>query len=123
MSAFSKTFKARYGRLDVLINNAGTAGHLKREEDNAGIERCFATNVVGHYTLTSRFLPLLKESNDARIIFVSSSAGDGATIRFDDLQITRNYSFLAAYSQTKMAVRMLAFELQRRSDANKRPIR
>jgi NAD(P)-dependent dehydrogenase (short-subunit alcohol dehydrogenase family) len=49
---------------------------------------------------------------------LSSLAHRGGHIHFDDLQFERRYSPWAAYQQSKLAMLMFAFELQRRSDAH-----
>ncbi|KAI1102450.1 NAD(P)-binding protein [Jackrogersella minutella] len=71
-----ETLAARRGRLDVLVNNAGSsfdtevpAGRLSlREAFNA----TWDTNVSGTHVLTSLAVPLLLESGDPRLLFVTS---------------------------------------------------
>jgi hypothetical protein len=62
--------------LHVLINNAGLAG--MRGETKQGFEIAFGTNHLGHFALTERLLPLLRETGTsdapARIVNVSSKA-------------------------------------------------
>jgi len=62
------------GRLDVLINNAGIASFAKPFV--AELREIFETNVFGAANITENFLPLLSESNDARLIYVSSGLGN-----------------------------------------------
>jgi NAD(P)-dependent dehydrogenase (short-subunit alcohol dehydrogenase family) len=80
--------RARHGRLDALVNNAGIshepgadfAGQLPGSADVDHIRYVFETNVFGVVTVTSAFLPLLRRSDAARIVNVSSSAGSLAAI-------------------------------------------
>ena len=69
----------RYGRLDVLVNNAGVSGDLAAQvpggTDVEGVRAVFATNVFGVIAVTEAFLPLLRRSAAARIVNLSSSVG------------------------------------------------
>jgi NAD(P)-dependent dehydrogenase (short-subunit alcohol dehydrogenase family) len=78
-------FKARYERLDVLINNAGYAFN-KRELTTEGFERTFALNYLAYFTLTLELLPLLLSSAPSRIINTASEAHRWSDISFDNLQ-------------------------------------
>jgi NAD(P)-dependent dehydrogenase (short-subunit alcohol dehydrogenase family) len=60
----------RESRLDVLVANAGLAGHQGVTED--GFEIQFGVNHVGHYLFTRLLLERLKESAPARIVIVAS---------------------------------------------------
>ena len=69
--------KDKYGRLDVLINNAGiTAQGLPQ---GLSLRQRYAhvidTNVIGAVCLTEAFIPLLETSSNPRIIFISSGMG------------------------------------------------
>lgn len=72
-----------------------------RAESRDGIELRFAVNYLSHYLLTRELLPLLKKSAPARIVNVSS-AGQAA-MDFDDPMLTRGYSGVRAYCQSKLA--------------------
>jgi len=95
---------AQEPRLDVLVNNAGigtTIPTRERAESRDGIELRFAVNYLSHYLLTRELLPLLRRSAPARIVQVSS-AGQ-APVDFDDPMLTRGYSGMRAYCQSKLA--------------------
>jgi NAD(P)-dependent dehydrogenase (short-subunit alcohol dehydrogenase family) len=97
-------------RLDLLINNAGigTAG-AGRQTSADGHELRFAVNYLAGFLLTYLLLPLLKASTPARIVNVAS-AGQQA-IDFSDVMLTRNYSGVAAYCQSKLAQIMFTVDL------------
>jgi NAD(P)-dependent dehydrogenase (short-subunit alcohol dehydrogenase family) len=63
----------RFPRLDVLVNNVA-ATFARRERTPEGLERTFATNVLGGYLLTRLLLPRLLAAAPARILFVGSAA-------------------------------------------------
>jgi protochlorophyllide reductase len=107
------TFSERYGRLDLLINNAGVMGP-PRTLTRDGFELQFGTNHLGHFALTLQLLPLLRRQEGARVVFVTSGAQYFGRIAFDDLQGERSYDRWRAYSQSKLANVMTALELQER---------
>lgn len=117
VKAFCARLLASGQRIDTLINNAGVMGRLHREVSVDGFERVFATNAIGHFALTASLLPLLKQGQDPRIVWVSSSRISNAII-FDDLQQEKAYDYGLAYNNSKLAILLLAFELERRSKAS-----
>ena len=102
----------RTRRLDLLINNAGigTAGGGRERQTSAdGHELRFAVNYLAGFLLTHLLLPLLKAGAPARIVNVSS-AGQQA-IEFDDVMLTRGYSGVRAYCQSKLAQILFTVDL------------
>ncbi len=69
----AQTVKAKYKRLDVLINNAGITDPVRRTSVD-GYEMHLATCHLAHFLLTYLLLDLLKASAPARIICISSDA-------------------------------------------------
>jgi short-subunit dehydrogenase len=66
----------RLGRLDWLVNNAGTGGGTAGlDVDVARARRVLEPNFYSHVALTRELWPLLLESPRARVIVVSSSLG------------------------------------------------
>ncbi|NBP98241.1 MAG: SDR family NAD(P)-dependent oxidoreductase [Synechococcaceae bacterium WB6_3A_227] len=102
-----------YGRLDLLINNAGVMG-LPRTLTRDGFECQFGINHLGHFALTNSLLPLMQGRTDARVVSVSSGAQYFGRINFNDLQAETNYDRWKAYGQSKLANVMFAVELQHR---------
>ena len=118
VAGFAARFAALHPSLDMLINNAGVMALPSRQLTADGFEMQFGTNYLGHYALTAHLLPMLRRGQAPRVVNLSSLAHRGGAIDFDDLQGAKSYSPWKAYSQSKLAMLMFAFELQRRSDAN-----
>jgi NAD(P)-dependent dehydrogenase (short-subunit alcohol dehydrogenase family) len=113
----AREFQAGYPRLDVLINNAGGFFH-KRQESADGIEMTWALDVLSPFLLTNLLLHDLKASAPARVLFISSVMQRVGRLRFDDLEGKRRYNRVRAYSQSKLAVVLLAYEFARRLDGD-----
>jgi NAD(P)-dependent dehydrogenase (short-subunit alcohol dehydrogenase family) len=105
--------KARYPRLDLLVNNAG-AFYMRRQESADGYELTLAVNYLSHFLLTNLLLDTLRASAPARIVNVTSGIHHGGKIQWDDLQMERRYAGQRAYAQAKLAVVMFTQELARR---------
>jgi NAD(P)-dependent dehydrogenase (short-subunit alcohol dehydrogenase family) len=99
-------------RLDLLINNAGigSGGQQGTRQTSAdGHELRFAVNYLAGVLLTDLLLPLLKNSAPARIVNVSS-LGQQA-LDFNDVMLTREYSGMRAYRQSKLAQILFTIDL------------
>lgn len=116
IAAFGERMTAAHYGIDVLVNNAGIMTPPRRSETADGFELQFGVNYLGHFALTAHLLPLLRQSVAPRVVTVSSIAARQGWLDFDDLQAERHYKPMPAYSQSKLACLMFAFELQRRSD-------
>ncbi|MFW6383858.1 MAG: oxidoreductase [Halodesulfurarchaeum sp.] len=115
--AFATGVREDLDRLDFLFNNAGVMA-IPREETVDGFEKQFGVNHLGHFSLTVRLLPVLRETpGETRIITQSSGMHERGEIDFEDLQGEADYDRWAAYAQSKLANVLFAFELQRRLEA------
>lgn len=76
VAAFPEAYLKQHGGLDILINNAGVAvGGSFEQVDPADFEWLFSINFWGVVRMTRAFLPLLRASDDARIVNLSSIFG------------------------------------------------
>lgn len=107
---FSKSFKLKFKRLDLLINNAGIMGPpLALTHD--GFESQLGVNHLGHFALTGQLLDIITSTDDSRVINLSSLAHQWGDIHFSDLHFSRKYSKTKAYGQSKLACLMFSYEL------------
>lgn len=111
VDAFVTEVQGRYGRLDVLVNNAGLAlgkspVDVTPDEDWIGMVE---TNVIGLLRVTRACLPLLRKAPHAHIVNLGSIAG---------FEVYRGG---AGYTATKHAVRAITRTL--RIELNGEPIR
>lgn len=121
VAAFADAFRARFERLDLLINNAGVMAPPKTLSAD-GFELQFATNHLGHFALTGRLLDRLLATPGARIVNVSSLAHRFGRMDLDDLAAEQGYSKWGAYGRSKLANLLFTFELQRRLAAMNAPV-
>jgi NAD(P)-dependent dehydrogenase (short-subunit alcohol dehydrogenase family) len=115
---FAERFKRKHDALDILVNNGGVMAPPTRQLTADGFELQFGTNYLSHFALTAQLLPLLMQGRRPRVVNLSSLAHRfAASIHFDDLNWQHSYKAFAAYGQSKLAMLMFTFELQRRSEA------
>jgi NAD(P)-dependent dehydrogenase (short-subunit alcohol dehydrogenase family) len=107
------TFRSRYSRLDVLIDNAGLVNG-RRIVTVDGYEHTFQVNHLSHFLLTNLLLDVLKGGAPSRVVVVSSAAHSGAHLDFGDLMMEKSYSAFKAYGRSKLANILFCFELARR---------
>lgn len=109
--AFTNIVKRGYDHIDILVNNAGFIS-LDRQETGEGLERQFGINHIGHFLLTMSLLDLMGEGG--RIVNVASGAHKTGKIHFDDINLTKGFNVIKAYSQSKLANVLFTRELARR---------
>ena len=115
--AFAAQFAAKYDHLDALINNAGILGR-RRALTKQGFELSFGVNYLGGFLLTLLLLPLLKKSEQGRIVMTTSVAHGWGDIRWDDLNYTKGYNRFAAYGQSKLCNLLFARALAQKLKAH-----
>ncbi|MCP2343837.1 SDR family oxidoreductase [Actinomadura rupiterrae] len=104
--AAAKWVEAEYGRLDVLVNNAGIApaeaSVSPSELPLKALRATYETNVFGVVAVTNAMLPLLRRAEAARIVNVSSELGS-LTLLSDPESIYYPFN-LMAYNSSKSAL-------------------
>jgi retinol dehydrogenase-12 len=104
---------ATHTKLDVLVNNAGTAVSGRRLSTD-GHELTWTTNFLGPFLLTRRLLSLLKKSERPRVVNVGSEGHRAGRIDWENLELERGYTTFRAYANSKLALALSTRELARR---------
>jgi 3-oxoacyl-[acyl-carrier protein] reductase len=90
----------RFGRLDILINNAGITHSAKLEETRTeDLDRCWTINARAPFLLCREALPLLRRSEAGSIVNISSVVG------------VKGYPLQSAYTASKHALRGMSISL------------
>jgi NAD(P)-dependent dehydrogenase (short-subunit alcohol dehydrogenase family) len=111
---FTEDFKESFGKLDLLINNAGIMACPETRIGN-GWESQFAVNHIGHFLLTKELMDSMAENDNAKFVSLSSSAHSLTGILWDDIHFQNNpYDKWMAYGQSKTASSLIAIEFHRR---------
>jgi NAD(P)-dependent dehydrogenase (short-subunit alcohol dehydrogenase family) len=113
--SFATAFGERHDDLHVLVNNAGVM-FMPYERTEDGFELQFGVNHLGHFALTGLLLDrLLATEGRTRVVTVSSAYHERGELT--DLLAVHDeatYDRSQAYSDSKLANVLFAFELQRR---------
>lgn len=95
-----------YGRVDVLVNNAGVCGSDQLARDT--LRNTLNVNVAGAVSVTEAFLPVLRKSSSPRLIFVTSSLG---SLTYTSDQTSRHYGpYANELRVSKAALNMVMVE-------------
>ena len=120
IAAAAERIRKEFGRLDVLVNNAGISfagkpgtpfeerlkSNIPSSASIDDVRRVFETNVFGVMAVTQAMLPLLRESPAGRIVNVASSSGSLTMNSNPDHQHRRMFG--AAYSPSKTALNAIS---------------
>ena len=100
-------------RIDALICNAAIAQVPTLQLTKDGFESQLGTNHYGHFLLCGMLFDRIEESHGRIVVVASLGYKMGLrTIQFDDMNWSRKYRANPAYSQSKLAQMMFAYELQ-----------
>lgn len=113
VSDCARAVRHGYEALHLLINNAGVMAP-PYGETREGFELQFGVNHLGHFVLTGKLIDLIVASPQSRVVTVSSSAHRMGRLDLDRLSGARSYHRWRAYSRSKLANLLFAYELQRR---------
>ncbi|MGH3983946.1 MAG: SDR family NAD(P)-dependent oxidoreductase [Pseudonocardiaceae bacterium] len=113
VSHAAKLVDTEYGRLDVLINNAGIVGRRVPALEIGADEmrEAYETNVFGPVRMMRAFLPLLRRSAAPRVVMVSSGMGSIA-ITSDPERVEARFIGLP-YPSSKTALNMITSQYAR----------
>jgi NAD(P)-dependent dehydrogenase (short-subunit alcohol dehydrogenase family) len=101
----------RYGKLDVLVNNAAAffdAGGSILTADLGYVQDALNTNLIGNWQVIQGFMSLIRKSDAGRIVNVSSGAGSFTDPIFGLLNHPQN---VPVYGLTKLALNGLTVKL------------
>ncbi len=95
-------------RISVLVNNAGMFA-ARRQVTAEGHEAVLAVNHLAPFVLIDALEGALRAGAPSRIVNVGSSTSDRAKIDPENLELTRHWGMVRAYSQSKLAMMMTTF--------------
>jgi len=112
---FAEAFKARHGKLDLLVHNAA-AILAPQGKTRDGFETHLGTNHFGPFALTGLLLDPITAAPAARVISMSSMAHQLTQgLDPDDPDLSqRPYKAMDAYGRSKLAALLFTYELDRR---------
>lgn len=105
------SFKKRYKKLNVLINNAAIFNNIRIKTAD-GLEEMFVTNYFSQFILVHFLLDELKAAQGARVVNVSAPAFTKP--RFDDLQSEKKFNAAIVFGITKAEILLFTYELSTR---------
>jgi len=113
IDSFAQRFLTTGRPLHILINSAGIMA-VPLIRDARGYESQFATNHLGHFQLTARLWPALKQAKSARVVSISARAHRLSGVDMEDPNFERReYDKWKAYAQSKSANVLFTVELDK----------
>lgn len=112
ISAAAEWITSHFGRLDVLVNNAGIVDGDDGPPSSADLDavrRVFDVNFFGTLAVTKTMLPLIRKANAGRIVNLSSGLAS-LTLNSDATWVFAPYKMLG-YCGSKAAVNMMTVQL------------
>ena len=126
IAAAAERIRKEFGRLDLLVNNAGISNTNRGNEPIQEyakktvasrvsldeVRAVWETNVFGALAVYRAMLPLLRESSDARIVNVSSGVGSLATNADPEFHYRKMYGPVYPASKAAMNAVVLAMMIE-----------
>ena len=106
VSALASRIESRHPCLDVLVNNAATAGSDTRVLTEDGHELTYQVNYLAPYLLTRRLWVPLSMTRQGRVVNVSSTLHRTGNFNWGDMDRAKHYSRTGAYAQSKLQLTM-----------------
>ncbi len=109
--------RERFGRLDLLVNNAGMAPRERRdilEATEESFDELIATNLKGPYFLTQQAARWMAEQGRGRIVFITSISSYTASVNRGEYCVSKAGLSMAValYAQRLAAVGVQVFEIR-----------
>jgi NAD(P)-dependent dehydrogenase (short-subunit alcohol dehydrogenase family) len=116
-SALVEQLKAKHGRLDLLVNNAGIAPRERRdilEATESSFDELIATNLKGPHFLTQQIARWMVEQGSGRIVFVTSISSYAASTNRAEYCISKAglSMSVALFAQRLAAQNVQVFEIR-----------
>ena len=107
--------KECFGRIDVLVNNAGISANITLEEENLEhMKKVIETNFFGTFNLLNEFIPFFRENKNGTIINNTSQSGISARA-FGSAYVSSKHAIegltSVCWHETRDFCRVMAFEL------------
>ena len=107
---FGRAYRARFGKWDLLVNNAGAKILSSYSDTEFGVEYHYGVNAVGHFALSMDLLTLRSEKS--RLVSVASIIARVAPSELGPSGTKESYQAGSSYSASKLANLAFALELE-----------